>query len=152
MSSESEEYLAYMTHMRAEHKRLRECVLRIEEQWPFQHEPPRQPDVSPLVIESLGALRADLAHHFEEEESGGCLEEAVSRQPNLSRDANRLEHEHPELLEQIDRMIEGLQALSRPAASTAKIKQDFRAFTEKLLAHEAAENRILKESFGIEVD
>jgi hypothetical protein len=108
--------------------------------------------VKPATILSLQALRAELAHHFEEEESGGCMEEAVSHEPHLGPEATRLVREHPELLAQMDRLIKGLRALVRLTASADEVEQDFRNFTEKLLAHEAAENRVLKEGFGIDVE
>ena len=59
--------------------------------------------------------------------------------------------EHPELLAQMDRLIKGLRALARLTASADEVEQEFRNFTEKLLAHEADENRVLKEGFGINV-
>ena len=152
MADDFQESLAYVMHMRAEHKRLRECLHLIEQQWTLQHQRPRAADAISQVLDSLQALRAELAHHFEEEESGGCIEEAVSHQASLSHEAIRLEHEHPELLGQLDRLIERLRALSRSGGSTDKIKQEFRRFAEQLHAHEAAENRILERSFGIEVE
>jgi iron-sulfur cluster repair protein YtfE (RIC family) len=152
MANDSQEYLAYITHIRAEHKRLREYLHLIEQQWTLHHQRPPAADAASEVLNSLQALRAELAHHFEEEESGGCLEEAVSHQPSLSHEATRLEHKHPELLGQLDRLIERFRALSRPGGSTDKIKQEFRRFAEQLHDHEAAENRILEQSFGIEVE
>ena len=152
MANDFDEFLPYVMHLRAEHKKLSECVHRIEQHWSLQHQRLAPADALVAILESLEALRAELARHFEEEESGGCLEEAVSHQPNLSHVVTQLERQHPELLEQMDGMIERLRALSRLAASTADIKEDFRVFAEKLHAHEAAENRVLEETSGIEVE
>jgi hypothetical protein len=151
MANNSEEFIAYLTHLRAEHRRLQQCLRRIEQQW-IDCEVPRLAEIIPQVIEDLEILRAELADHFEEEESGGCLEEAVSRQPSLSHEAIRLEHEHPVMLEQVDLLIVKLKEVSGPIQSADEAKEDFRRFAEQLHAHEAAENRILEESFGIEVE
>jgi hypothetical protein len=152
MADDYDEFLAYVTQLRTEHKRLGESIHGIEQQWRLQHSGSDQADVLAQMLESLQSMRAELAHHFEEEESGGCLEEAVSHEPHLGPEATRLVREHPELLAQMDRLIEGLRALARLTASADEVEQDFRNFTEKLLAHEAAENRVLKEGFGIDVE
>jgi iron-sulfur cluster repair protein YtfE (RIC family) len=150
MSHDFEDFMAYVTHLRAEHKRLREWLLSIEQQWPMERPCPAEAILN--LLDSLSALRGELAHHFEEEERGGCLEEAVSHQPSLSHEATRLEQEHPVLLEQLERMIEKLSAVSSAMESAGTIEKNFRRFAEQLHAHETAENRILEESFGIEVD
>ena len=151
MADNSRESLAYMTHLRAEHRRLQDCLRRIERQW--IEEPVGPAEVIPQrVIDDLRTLRAELAHHFEEEESGGCLEEAVARQPRLSHDANRLEHEHAALLEQIDRLLAKVTATACLAQSAEEVKTDFRRFAEQLQAHEEAENRILEQGFCVEPD
>jgi hypothetical protein len=152
MSNENDEYFAYITHMRDEHTRLREFVQDIEQRWVLAHQRAGAANVIPQVIESLETLRAELAHHFEEEESGACLEEAVVHRPSLSHEATRLEQEHPELLREADRLIEELRAKSQSGESADNVKQKFRVFAEQLHAHEAAENRILEESFGIECE
>jgi hypothetical protein len=150
MSHDFEDFMAYVTHLRAEHKRLREWLLSIEQQWP--NECPCTDKAIFSLLDNLRALRGELAHHFEEEERGGCLEEAVSHQPSLSHEATQLEHEHPVLLEQLDQMIEKLSAVSSAMESTGTIEKNFRRFAEQLHAHEIAENRILEESFGIEIE
>jgi len=145
-----EEYLAYVTRIGADHKRLRECLQVIEQQWTQQ---PSSPVATmPEILHGLQMLRTDLAHHFEEEECGGCMEEAVSHQASLSPDVARLEQEHPKLLGEVDRLIEWLSTHSKPGDSMDKIKPEFLKFSRQLHAHEAAENRILEKGFGIQID
>lgn len=147
MTNDPEEFLAYLTHLRAEHRELDERLRRIEREWTGK------PDQAlPRVVSDLEALRADLADHFEEEESGGCLDEAVSRQPRLGRNADRLQCEHPELLANLDRLINTLKGRAQPHQQPDASKVEFRRFAEQLHAHEAAENRILERSFGIDLE
>lgn len=140
MANSSEEFLAYLTHLRAEHRELDERLRRIEREW--TSEPTK---AIRQLIRDLQALRRDLAHHFEEEDSGGCLEEAVSRQPSLGHEVDRLGREHPELLAKLDQLID---TLTKPDEA----KEECLRFAELLHDHEAAEDRILEESFGIDLD
>jgi len=149
MANDLEEFTAYLSHLQAEHRRLQQSLRRIEGLWPGR-ENPRMGEAISQVVDEFVTLRAELAHHFEEEESGGCLEEAVSRHPSSSHEELRLEHEHPVLLEQLDRLIAKLERLSRPLRSVDEAQEDFRRFAEQLHAHEESEIRILEESLCLE--
>ena len=127
-------------------------MISIEQLWLLLRQRPDPADVLDQVAESLEALRAELAHHFAEEEAGGCLEEAVAHQPSLSHEVTRLEREHPEILRQMDRLLQRLSELSHIDKSVREIEGDFRGLASKLQDHEAAENRILEESFGIQAE
>ncbi|MBI1903447.1 MAG: hemerythrin domain-containing protein, partial [Planctomycetia bacterium] len=94
----------------------------------------------------LKALRARLARHFTEEEQGGCIEEAVCRQPQLAGRARELEKQHPELLAELDRII-GLVDRPQPVPPAALARFD--AFLRTLLTHEAEENRIVSQGFNL---
>jgi iron-sulfur cluster repair protein YtfE (RIC family) len=152
MANDFQDCLAYVTHMRAKHDRLRECIQLIELKWAPQVDPLRTANNTSQVLDGLQKLRAELAHHFEEEESGGCVEEAVSHQVSLCDKMTELEHEHSTLLEGLDQLIDHLQACSPSDDSTDKVKQEFQRFAKQLHDHESAENFILEQSFGIEVD
>ena len=143
MTEDQDEFRAYAVHLASEHRRLSELLRRVEqqcEQWPH-----------PELAESLNQLRAKLAAHFEEEECGGCLEEAVVHVPTLSTEAGRILNEHPSLLADLDRLIEQIGVTDRSNRSLDNVEQDFSQFAKRLRAHEAAENRILQQSFGIDM-
>lgn len=144
-----EEVYAFATHMRAEHRRLHECVEQIEQQWREQKAGPA--DFAPRLASSLESLGGELARHFEEEENGGCLEEAVSRQPSLSQETRRLEHEHGEMLGLVRGLVGRLRTLPR-GDSIERIETDYHHFVETLQDHEAAEDRILAEGLGVPID
>ena len=152
MADPPEDFLAYATHLREEHHRLGDRLRRVEGQWASLPEQPDAAAAAAQLLEGVKELRAELAHHFEEEESGGCLEEAVTRRPSLSHEATRLEHEHAELLAQLDRLIETLGGPQHSLASLQAREAEFRGLAKQLRAHEAAENHILEECFGIEVE
>jgi hemerythrin superfamily protein len=150
MSSDEEERIwAYVTHLRDEHRHLRECLEDVERRWqPYRQRRGAAGDQCALIA-SLTSLRAVLAHHLAEEEAGGCVEEAVIHASYLSRTASELEHEDPVLLEQIDRLIQGLQTTRK---SIGSLEKQYRQLVKGICDHATAESRIVEESFGTEVD
>ncbi len=94
-------------------------------------------------------MRNELDRHFNEEEQGGCIEEAVCRCPSLSQDATRVEQQHPGLLEQLDNIISRTRTVP---CVIADIEHDVADFASQLMAHEAAESRILQRAFGSNSD
>ena len=99
----------------------------------------------------LQDLRADLAQHFQQEEAGGYLEEAVTRVPQLTPQAQQLQRQHAEFLGLADTMIDDINCVeTRPGAWT-KLFDDFDLFAKKLLAHEQAENVLLGRAFNEDV-
>jgi hypothetical protein len=139
--------LPYVKHLRMEHRRLNEVLRQISGIFV----PPaslRQSSIRVQLMNSLTELRADLSHHFAEEESGGCMEEAVSRCPGLSPDVKKVEAEHAMLLEKLDCVLQRAASLQLEAARVTVLQQEFQSFAELLKHHEAAENRILQMGFG----
>jgi hypothetical protein len=90
-----------------------------------------------------------LAHHFSEEEEGGCVEEAVSHKANLGRQADDLKREDHKLLKQLDGLIDKLRTAPQ---SMKLIEKDFRQFVQAICQHEAAESRIVDEGLGSDDD
>jgi hypothetical protein len=146
MLDNSDEFRAYATHLRSEHRRLDERLRRVEQRWRAGR--PHWAQFAPEAAGDLAELRTELARHFEEEEDGGCLEQAVSQLPTLAPEVGRLEHEHSQLLCTIDRLIERLRRPKTASEPMDEVDEEFRGVVKRLRAHEAAENRILKESFG----
>ncbi len=132
----------FLVHLRTEHERLHADVREIERALAARSDP-----VALLkVLESLAELRDDLVRHFEEEERGGCIEEAVCRCPRLTREATAVEREHPVLLQRLRHLIERVGG--GESGIDENFVEEFQEFARTLHAHEAAENRILKEAFG----
>lgn len=145
----TEDSRAYVEHLQREHHRLNRLLLEIG------HEVEElvrvsQPGITfEHVAQRLADLHQQLRSHFMEEETGGCLEEAVSRCPSLSEDCKRIIAEHAVL----DRMLEQLVAQTRnQEVLSADVQRSYRAFAEKLRAHEAAETRLLRMAFSDAAD
>ncbi|MCH5372764.1 MAG: hemerythrin domain-containing protein [Planctomycetes bacterium] len=148
-SQEKQFYFAFTSHLRSEHRLLRESLEHVQQRWnKSRRRQLSSRDIDELA-DSLAELRAVLAHHFAEEESGGCIEEAVTHAPQLSRKASQLEHEDSSLLQQLDDIIRRLRA--RPK-SIGKIEKDYRRVHQKICDHADAESRIVEEGLGTDVD
>jgi hypothetical protein len=103
------------------------------------------------MLVELKLLGDDLRRHFVEEEEGGCLEEAVSRCPSVAPQADALQGQHAALLNSLDQMIAGLSSNS-PRAAADGFSSQLKRFCQDLLAHEAAENQVMRQAFGITVN
>src|SRR6476620_10387949 len=88
----------YVEHLIAEHRRLHR-MLRLAQAAIVASGCPDRDATCTDIVRVLRQVREELQHHFAQEESGGCLDEAVSRCPGLSAEVKRIELEHPQLLE-----------------------------------------------------
>jgi hemerythrin len=115
----------------------------------------RSPDVDARpgdIAAVLRRLRIDIARHFREEDEGGCLEEATLRVPALSAEAQRIESEHAELLALLDDLVAQAEAPRWSVRALEVFEQTFEEFYQRMRAHEAAENELLRKGFGAALD
>jgi Hemerythrin HHE cation binding domain len=136
---------AYVEHLQHEHGHLNQLLLEIGHEVAALDKVGDRPDPIGHLARRLSDLRQQLQKHFAEEETGGCMEEAVTRCPTLRESSKGILVEHP----QLDRMLEQLLEQAR-AAAAADVQRDFQVFANKLREHEQAENRLLQMAFGAE--
>lgn len=98
----------------------------------------------------LGDLRDRLERHFAEEEGGGCVDEAVSLCPRLSKQAQDLDAQHPRLLAAIDRIRAKFEGCSRLGANRRIVELELDEFTRDYAYFEESERSVLREGFGID--
>lgn len=140
---------AYVDHMLAEHRRLDQLVHKTSLALPSWEELDSQ-DWLPRMTNGLVAIRTELAHHFHDEEQGGCLEEAVARCPQLSAEVQKIEGEHEEILSRLSELIDRCQRANKPTPQQSlAIEQELRQIVRELRGHEALENRIMQQGFSI---
>lgn len=137
----------YIDHLVAEHRRLHGMLRRIRASLVNSVEPGGEPSFAE-VTRILRGLRDELEHHFAQEESGGCLDEAVSRCPKLSAEARRIEAEHAELLAEIDSLIAQAKTQEPTAWNQVSLQRAFDGLFQRLRAHEKAENELVGQAFG----
>ena len=142
---------SYVDHLLAEHHRLH-ALLRHARAAILQSGGPDRDATAADIVRVLKQVRQELAHHFMEEEAGGCLEEAVSRCPRLSSEANHLGAEHAELLREIDDLLTIAATSDNSYAAHLAMEHAFKRVCERLYSHEAAENNLLRQGFGVNVN
>jgi hypothetical protein len=133
---------AIVEHLSTEHAQLQRAVQTIESEL-HAHEK-RDPG---LIRDALVQLRNTLVHHFEEEESGGCLEEAACRCPSLAHEVTIIEREHPDILKLLDQLV-ARATRGSDGCTNADFVESFARFAKTMRTHEAAETRILEQAFG----
>ena len=136
---------AFLHHLLMQHQQINAAADRAERAW-FGELP------ASFVLDQVRRLQDIIQRHFREEDAGGCIDEAVARAPYLRGRAGEIESEHPRLLDKIQSIAERLGRLTASTTQYDRLRREFEEFVEELRRHEAAENQLLEEAFGIEAD
>ena len=97
-----------------------------------------------LLRKQMGELGEFLKRHFEQEECGGCLEEAVAQAPRLGARADAVMREHRVLLGHVERLTEQV----RTPLNGQALQRTYAQFRRELTEHEAAEVALLAAAFN----
>lgn len=143
-----EQHRSFMDHMRVEHRRLHKMLGEMRSAIASGDDQAEAPSFGHVVF-VLQKLYEELKHHFAEEEAGGCLEEAVCLCPRLSAEAKRITCEHSEILDEVSGLIEQAKTLPANTKNRFAMGQELDRLGRRLQSHEAAENRLLSQGFGI---
>jgi hypothetical protein len=135
-----------MGHILVGHRHLHDLVAAARAA--FDAAGPARPAAVPDVRGHLVTLRDHLHQHFVQEESGGHLEESLSRVPRLNRAVKAVLAEHPGLLAELDALIRGLPRHDISQASWDEANRDFETFVRHLMAHERSENAVVQEGYN----
>lgn len=135
-----------MGHILVGHRHLHDLVAAVRAA--FQAAGVAATGTAADVHERLVTLRGHLYQHFVQEESGGHLEESLSRVPRLNRAVKAVLAEHPGLLAELDALIRGLPQHDISQASWDEANRDFETFVRHLIAHERSENAVVQEGYN----
>jgi hypothetical protein len=97
----------------------------------------------------LGTLRQQLTNHFRLEEDGGYMAWVLEREPHLERTVEHLHDEHRSLADMLDRLIG--EATTKDALDDV-LREQVRAWLERVRLHEARENRLVQDFFNLDID
>lgn len=138
----------YFAQARSEHRELHVAIERIhavlEETRESDATSARIAEVTALIV----ALRDRLARHFEQEENGGYLEEAIVRVPQIAPQAAALQKQHGEFLAAANAMLDHARSGDTAPSVWSALKTDYVRFAKRLRAHEAAEDALLMRAFN----
>jgi iron-sulfur cluster repair protein YtfE (RIC family) len=99
------------------------------------------------ITRSLSCLDEQLRAHFAQEDDAGVMDEAVLRLPRLGNAMRELKQEHAELLRQVNEM----NILAKSVESKEQwnmLRDAIEGFVNRMLRHEAAENKLLQQGFN----
>jgi hypothetical protein len=133
-------------HILGHHRELHSRLLTLKAAYaePGAAGPQRIDAVATLLAE----LREHLREHFEQEETGGFLEESIARMPRLSGAAGDVIADHPRLLAELDSLLESVGRRDTSAAGWSEASRGFAVFTDHLLAHERNENAVVQAGYN----
>ena len=137
---------AILGHVLAEHRDLFNLMHSVRSAFAATGSP--TPERRAAVLASLRDLRDHLADHFVQEERGGFLEEAVTRVPRLSTAMRSILAQHPELLAELDHLIEDLDPVADGAQAWLRAAHAFDGFSTHMAAHERSENAVVQEGYN----
>ncbi len=124
--------------MHREHDALREKLARIHDV--FSDIEPAQNEIKALLRE----FEAALATHFSHEEMGGFFEDVTSLSPTSAGEAGRLCVEHRDLQHEAAELCRFAASGSPSMPWWRELASRCHAFSQKLMLHESAENRLLQ--------
>lgn len=126
---------------RREHEQLRERIKFLHQRFDSRSATPDE------IARLLRELRAALATHFSNEECEGFFEQIVTRAPQLSRQAQKLTHEHVDMLERLDAIVRAADISAAEAVFPAELGARFHDFSKTLMHHESEENGMLQSAY-----
>jgi len=109
-----------------------------------------RPDDIGTRVEMLRLLRKlehRLPEHFEYEEAGGYLAEALAMAPRLTRRAQRLRGEHADFSAKLAALASRAREAGESPASWKTLAAGVRKFTYELRHHELEENTLIHDAF-----
>jgi hypothetical protein len=131
-------------HLLAEHRRLH-VMLRLARSAILHSGGPDRSGTPADVVGVLRQVRDAFTQHFAEEDASHCLDEVIARCPELAPHVLRVQGEHSELIGDIDKLIAQALDGAQSVEDRIAIEKDFDDLCEKLYAHEAAENDLLRQ-------
>jgi len=124
-----------------EHEQLRERIKFLHQRIDAR---PASPDE---IVKLLRELRDALMAHFRGEECDGFFDQIVTRAPQLSRQAQKLTHEHVVFLEQVDSLIQLAERSAGEPLCPPELAAQFHDFSKLLMHHESEENGMLQSAY-----
>jgi hypothetical protein len=135
-------------HVEAEHRHFGRMINEIRRAFEAPVHPGNLVAVISDAHAKLSVFSQQMRAHFETEEEGGYMEEAVARLPVLSHNADKLIAEHTVLRAALDGVVKRLDAVGDSIAEWNACRDDFKRFAQQIATHEANENWLLHEGFN----
>lgn len=139
-----------LSHLTAEQRHLHQRLQKIQKLLNVEpQEVPRLEKMTELQQE-LTILRGELGELYRREEEGGLLEDAVAQRPVIGPHVMALNHEHPALLAELDRLLVFCQGVPVTRELWQMLGEQYRELKRKLCEHELQSNRLVQQGFNFD--
>lgn len=139
-----------MNHLTAEQRHLHQRLQKIQKLFATENNELPIPERMKDLHRELAELRRELAEFYRNEEEGGLLEEAVAQRPTIGPHVMALNHEHPTLLAETDRLLLFCQALPMNRELWQMLGEQYHELKRKLCEHEMQSNRLVQKGFNFD--
>ena len=99
------------------------------------------------TLKLLKGFDLALREHFAVEEEGGYFADILKVAPRLSRRAARLEQNHKEFTERLERLLALVRYAADAPGGWDRVRVGLEGFLQALRAHEDEENELVREAF-----
>jgi hemerythrin-like domain-containing protein len=139
----------YLSAMTCEHRHIEQLVRSIQATLDEASTKNRPPEVMNRLLSEVEELETCLTRHFQREEDGGFVEDAVVAAPRFAKEAQELLVEHEQMLTKIREIVHGARAHAKAHdVNWPAFAADVRNFVRQLKSHEVRENGLLHRAFN----
>lgn len=151
----TDQFTAFTTLVAREHHEFDRLLRNIHaglEECAAAHWPKAQMD---CLARDLRELQVHMDEHFEQEEDGGYLDEAVALAPRWRDAANQLRYEHQLMRQRLAHLLNLMNLIEhgrRTKQQCDDLREEFEMLLTELAAHEKTERQILDRAFNADMD
>lgn len=139
----------YVSAMTCEHRHIEQLVRCIQSTVDEASTKDRPPEVMNRLLSEVEELEVCLTRHFQREEDGGFVEDAVVAAPRFAQEAHELLGEHDQMLTKLRSIVHGARAQAKAReVNWPDFAADVRNFARQLKSHEVRENTLLHRAFN----
>ena len=142
-----ESVLSYLT---AEQRHLHCRLQKLQKIFTTDNDELPTPERMNELHRELADLRHQLRELYRQEEEGGLLEEAIAQRPTIGPHVMALNHEHPALLAETDRLLILCQGIPVSTEFWQVLGEQFRALKRKICKHELQSTRLVQAGFNFD--
>jgi hypothetical protein len=139
-----------LSHLTAEQRHLRCRLQKLEQLFTTQNNELPTPLHMNKLHRELAELRQQLRELYLQEEEGGLLEEAIAQRPAIGPHVTALNHEHPGLLAETEKLLVYCQGTPVSAEHWQALGEQYRGLKRKLCEHELQSTRLVQAGFNFD--
>jgi len=139
-----------LSHLSAEQRHLHCRLQKLQQLFTTDDEELPTTERLTSLHHELEELRQQLHELYQQEEEGGLLEDATAQRPTIGPHVMALNHEHPELLAETERLMIYCQGTPGSTEFWHVLGDQYRTLKRKLCDHELQSARLVQAGFNFD--